>query len=106
MIQIGPDQVTACDPHWLRSTVRDAARGVNVPDWFADDIVQGVVHFLKVQYRGTVIAIESLFEVRVLKVHTQNRKGKPRRTRFRQGYTKDWKKAIVTLDAEHRIEFF
>jgi large subunit ribosomal protein L23 len=51
-------------------------------------------------------AIESLFEVRVLKVATQNRKGKVRRTRFRIGQTKDWKKAIVTLDEEHRINFF
>ena len=51
-------------------------------------------------------AVEELFEVKVLKVHTQNRKGKPRRTRFRHGYTKDWKKAIVTLDPEHRINFF
>lgn len=51
-------------------------------------------------------AVEELFDVKVLKVHTQNRKGKPRRTRFRFGYTNDWKKAIVTLDAEHRIEFF
>jgi large subunit ribosomal protein L23 len=51
-------------------------------------------------------AVEELFNVRVLKVHTQNRKGKPRRTRFKFGYTKDWKKAIVTLDAEHRIELF
>jgi len=39
-------------------------------------------------------------------VNVQNRKGKPRRTRFRWGYTKDWKKAIVTLDPEHRIDFF
>ena len=51
-------------------------------------------------------AVEELFDVKVLKVHTQNRKGKPRRTRFRQGRTSDWKKAIVTLDAEHRIELF
>ena len=51
-------------------------------------------------------AVEDLFNVTVLKVHIQNRKGKPRRTRFRQGYTKDWKKAIVTLDPEHRIDFF
>jgi large subunit ribosomal protein L23 len=51
-------------------------------------------------------AVEELFHVKVLKVHTQNRKGKPRRTRFRQGQTKDWKKAIVTLDPEHRIDFF
>jgi large subunit ribosomal protein L23 len=52
------------------------------------------------------LAVEELFEVKVLKVNTQNRKGKPRRTKMRFGYTKDWKKAIVTLDAEHRIDFF
>ncbi len=51
-------------------------------------------------------AVESLFEVTVLKVATQNRKGKVRRTKFKLGQTKDWKKAIVTLDAEHRINFF
>ncbi|TWU29565.1 50S ribosomal protein L23 [Bythopirellula polymerisocia] len=51
-------------------------------------------------------AVEELFEVRVLKVHTQNRKGKPRRTKMQLGHTKDWKKAIVTLDDEHRIELF
>jgi large subunit ribosomal protein L23 len=39
-------------------------------------------------------------------VRTQTRKGKPRRTRFRFGRTSDWKKAIVTLDAEDRIDFF
>jgi large subunit ribosomal protein L23 len=51
-------------------------------------------------------AVESLFDVKVLRVHTVNRKGKPRRTRFSSGYTKDWKKAIVKLDPEHRIDFF
>ena len=51
-------------------------------------------------------AVEELFEVKVVSVNTQNRKGKPRRSRYRQGYTKDWKKAIVTLDQEHRIDFF
>jgi large subunit ribosomal protein L23 len=51
-------------------------------------------------------AVEELFDVNVLKVRIQNRKGKPRRTRFRLGYTNDWKKAIVTLDSEDRIEFF
>lgn len=51
-------------------------------------------------------AVEQLFDVKVLKVRTQIRKGKPRRTRFRWGKTKDWKKAIVTLDPEDRIDFF
>jgi large subunit ribosomal protein L23 len=51
-------------------------------------------------------SIESLFNVTVIQVRTQNRKGKSRRHRFRHGRTKDWKKAIVTLDKEHRIDFF
>ena len=51
-------------------------------------------------------AVEELFNVKVEKVHTQNRKGKPRRTKFRASMTGDWKKAIVTLNSEHRISFF
>lgn len=51
-------------------------------------------------------AVEELFDVKVLKVRTQSRKGKPRRHRFRWGRTKNWKRAIVTLDKEHRIDFF
>ena len=51
-------------------------------------------------------AVEALFDVQVLKVRTQNRKGKPRRYRFRYGKTSDWKKAIVTLHEDHRINFF
>jgi len=51
-------------------------------------------------------AVATLFDVRVLSVNTQNRVGKPRRTRFRYGYTKNWKKAIVKLDSEDRIDFF
>ena len=51
-------------------------------------------------------SIEELFNVKVIKVRTQTRKGKPRRYRFRYGQTKGWKKAIVTLHSEHRIDFF
>ena len=51
-------------------------------------------------------AVEVLFDVRVIKVRTQNRIGKPRRYRFKFGRTNAWKKALVTLDAEHRIDFF
>jgi large subunit ribosomal protein L23 len=51
-------------------------------------------------------AVEELFDVKVLRVNIQNRKGKQRRTRFRTGVTKSWKKAVVTLDPEHRIDFF
>jgi len=51
-------------------------------------------------------AVEELFDVTVVSVNTQNRKGKPRRTRYRRSHTKAWKKAIVTLDKEHKIDFF
>lgn len=51
-------------------------------------------------------AVEELFDVKVVKVRTQSRKGKPRRYRFRYGRTKSWKKALVTLDSESRIDFF
>lgn len=52
------------------------------------------------------IAVEEMFDVKVSKVRIQNRKGKPKRFKFRIGKTPDWKKALVTLDAEHRIDFF
>jgi large subunit ribosomal protein L23 len=51
-------------------------------------------------------AVEDLFSVKVEKVRTQTRRGKHRKHKFKQGATKGWKKAIVTLDEEHRIDFF
>jgi len=52
-------------------------------------------------------AIEELFNVKVIFVNTQNRKGKPRRSRSRkEGHTRSWKKAFVKLDSESRIDFF
>ena len=51
-------------------------------------------------------AIEELFDVKVDKVNTQTRKGKSRRTRNGVSYTSDWKKAIVILNEEHRIDYY
>lgn len=51
-------------------------------------------------------ALEDLFNVRVEKVRTQMHKGKKRRYRFRFGRLSHWKKAIVKLHPEDRIEFF
>jgi large subunit ribosomal protein L23 len=51
-------------------------------------------------------AVEELFSVRVEKVRTQNRIGKKRRYKFRVGRMSNWKKAIVTLKGDDRIEFF
>jgi large subunit ribosomal protein L23 len=58
----------------------------------------------KVQIKA---AVEELFNVHVDKVRTQNRLGKQRRFRFRQGRLANWKKAIVTLHKDSpAIEFF
>jgi len=51
-------------------------------------------------------AVEELFNVRVEKVRTQLRQGKKRRYRFRQGRLSNWKKAIVKLHPDDKIEFF
>jgi large subunit ribosomal protein L23 len=51
-------------------------------------------------------AIEEIFNVTVMRVHTMNLRGKRRRRGMSFGYTADWKKAIVTLSEGDRIELF
>ncbi|TWP37452.1 50S ribosomal protein L23 [Leekyejoonella antrihumi] len=51
------------------------------------------------------IAVEKIFDVKVESVHTMNRKGKTRRTRFGMGKRKDTKRAIVSLK-EGSIDIF
>lgn len=51
-------------------------------------------------------AVQELFGVRVLKVRTQTREGKKRRYRSRAGKMSNWKKAVVKLHREDKIEFF
>ena len=52
-------------------------------------------------------AVEEIFGVKVAKVNTISMKGKKRRMGRFEGYTSDWKKAVVTLTADSKtIEFF
>lgn len=52
-------------------------------------------------------AVEEIFGVKVAKVNTISMKGKKRRMGRFEGYTSDWKKAIVTLTEDSKtIEFF
>ena len=52
-------------------------------------------------------AAEEIFGVKVKKVNTISMKGHLRRLGRHEGYTSDWKKAIVTLTADSKaIEFF
>lgn len=52
-------------------------------------------------------AVEEVFGVKVQKVNTISMKGQKRRMGRYEGYTSDWKKAVVTLTADSKtIEFF
>jgi large subunit ribosomal protein L23 len=51
-------------------------------------------------------AIEKLYNVKVLDVRTANVEGKTRRTRTGFKKTREWKKAIVTLHADNKIDLF
>jgi large subunit ribosomal protein L23 len=51
-------------------------------------------------------AVEEVFKVNVSSVHTVNVHSKPKRMGRFSGRSRAWKKAIVTLTAGQRIEFF
>lgn len=51
-------------------------------------------------------AIESVFNVKVLKVNTINVKAKPKRIGKSSGYNSKAKKAIVTVSKKDKIDFF
>ncbi|RMH65108.1 MAG: 50S ribosomal protein L23 [Calditrichaeota bacterium] len=55
-------------------------------------------------------AIEKKFEVKVKDVHTMNIRGKKRQQMTRQGRfigrRADWKKAVVTLEADYKLDLF
>jgi large subunit ribosomal protein L23 len=51
-------------------------------------------------------AVEKLYSVKVVDVRTMTRKGKPRGARYRMTTTSDWKRAVVVLDENSRIDLF
>lgn len=51
-------------------------------------------------------AVEAAFKVEVVKVNVMTVPGKMRRIGRRQVMTPSWKKAVVTLEAGQKIEFF
>ncbi len=51
-------------------------------------------------------AIEEIFKVKVKAVNTFNRLGKIKRMGRHEGRRPSWKRAVVTLEAGSRIEFF
>lgn len=51
-------------------------------------------------------AVEKVFNVKVLKVHTISYEGKKKRMGRQMGRRRHWKKAYVTLAPGHTVEFF
>ncbi|MFH1665613.1 MAG: 50S ribosomal protein L23 [Candidatus Omnitrophota bacterium] len=49
-------------------------------------------------------SVEDIYKVKVDAVNMMNVRGKKKRVRFREGMTSSWKKAIVTLKPDNRIE--
>ena len=51
-------------------------------------------------------AVEQIYNVKVVDVRTMTRKGKPRRTKFKMTHGPDWKRAVVVLDENSKIDLF
>jgi len=51
-------------------------------------------------------AVQTLYNVPVKDVRTMNRKGKPRRAKYKMTHTSNWKRAIVVLAGDARIDLF
>lgn len=51
-------------------------------------------------------AVETIFQVKVKQVQTMQMHGKEKRSGRYVGRRADWKKAIVTLQPDHKIELF
>jgi large subunit ribosomal protein L23 len=52
------------------------------------------------------LAVEKLYDVKVADVRTMIRKGKARRNKAGWTFGTDWKRALVTLQEDSKIELF
>jgi large subunit ribosomal protein L23 len=67
-------------------------------------------YVFKVDPRATKLqikeAVRKLFNVNPVSCTVMNVGGKPKRQRYRAGYTSSWKKAIVRLSKDEKISIF
>jgi len=72
------------------------------------DLLTRNKYLFKVDKRANKIdiknAVEDIYNVKVSMVHIINVKGKKKKVRFHEGMTAGWKKAVVTLKSDSRIE--
>jgi len=88
-------------------TRHDIIKNIIRTEKSSDMLVQNK-YFFKVDKRANKIdikkAVEDIYQTRVDKVHVMNIKGKKKKVRLHQGLTSSWKKAIVTLKPNNKIE--
>ncbi|MBN2039528.1 MAG: 50S ribosomal protein L23 [Spirochaetes bacterium] len=51
-------------------------------------------------------AVKDIFNVTPVKINIMKVRGRRKRVRYHYGYTTSWKKAIVTLNQNEKIELF
>lgn len=56
--------------------------------------------------RQVLVEVRRLFDVKPVSCNIINVPRKPKRVRYRRGYTAAWKKAIVTLSSDQTIDIF
>jgi large subunit ribosomal protein L23 len=89
------------NPFEIIKTVRVSEKGTLQSERYNQYTVVADQRATKTQIRH---AVQELFNVKVLKVNTENVHGKARRQMTRQaGFSPDWKKAIVTLKEGDKI---
>ena len=71
---------------------------------------EGHKYVLKVDARANkyqiMDAVRRLYAVHPLKCNVLRTSGKPKRVRYKLGYTASWKKAIITISSEEKIAIF
>lgn len=100
---IGPQDDSNLDAHQVLLRPLVTEKGVQASEELNSYAFEIAPNATKLDVRR---AVEQMFNVKVKDVRTQNRKGKTRRYRYKTGTTSNWKKAIVTLTDDHRIDFF
>jgi len=89
------------DPHGIIKTMQVTEKGTRLGEankYFF--VVDPRANKIEIKY-----AVETLFKVKVASVNTLNYRGKQKRQRsMKYGMTPNWKRAIVTLQKDQKIE--
>lgn len=63
LLQFGDHEVVQYESRWLKDSITEAARKAGHNDWwFANEIAQAVIEYLRHRFGGTVITIDDLYE--------------------------------------------